>query len=323
MVLTNFVWKNMRVFFGLDEVDKIRKPVVTIGTFDGVHLGHQKIIENLKNKAREVGGESVLITFSPHPRMVIFPESHNLKLIQTEEEKFKKLESTGIDNLIVYPFSFDFSRISALEFVRDFLVNKINIHTIVIGYDHQFGRNREGNIHYLKEVSGVYEFQAIEIPVKEIDEVNISSTKIRNAISDGQIEIANQYLGAPFELQGHVVKGNQLGRKIGFPTANIYLTDTIKIVPGDGVYIVHVKYLNLQYNGIMNIGLRPTISENLEKRIEIHIFDFEQDIYDQFIEIQLLKKIRDEFKFDTIESLSNQIHKDKNFAMDYFSTLSF
>jgi riboflavin kinase/FMN adenylyltransferase len=313
----------MRIFFGLDEVDKIRKPVVTIGTFDGVHLGHQKIIENLISKANEVGGESVIITFSPHPRIVLFPDSHNLKLIQTETEKFKKMESTGIDHLIVYPFSFEFSRMSAMEFVRDFLVNKLNVHTIVIGYDHQFGRNREGNIQYLKEVSTVYEFNAIEIPAKEIDEVNISSTKIRNAISDGKIEIANQFLGAPFELNGVIVRGNQLGRKIGFPTANLELTDDYKILPGNGVYAVHVKQDDLIFRGIMNIGFRPTITENLEKRIEIHIFDFEQDIYGQFLEIQLLKKIRDEFKFDTIESLTKQIQKDKNFALDYFSTLSF
>jgi len=313
----------MRIFFGLDEVDKIRKPVVTIGTFDGVHLGHQKIIENLKRKANEVGGESVIITFSPHPRMVLFPDSHNLKLIQTEKEKFKKLDSTGVDHLIVYPFTFDFSRISAMEFVRDFLVNKLNVHTIVIGYDHQFGRNREGNIQYLKEVSSVYEFNAIEIPAKEIDEVNISSTKIRNAITEGKIETANQFLGAPFEMQGLVIKGNQLGRKIGFPTANLELTDDYKILPGNGVYVVQVKHDDLIFKGIMNIGLRPTIHENLEKRIEIHIFDFEQDIYDQFLEIQLLKKIRDEFKFDTIESLTDQIRKDKIIALDYFSTLPF
>jgi riboflavin kinase/FMN adenylyltransferase len=233
------------------------------------------------------------------------------------------MESTGIDHLIVYPFSFEFSRMSAMEFVRDFLVNKLNVHTIVIGYDHQFGRNREGNIQYLKEVSTVYEFNAIEIPAKEIDEVNISSTKIRNAISDGKIEIANQFLGAPFELNGVIVRGNQLGRKIGFPTANLELTDDYKILPGNGVYAVHVKHDDLIFRGIMNIGFRPTITENLEKRIEIHIFDFEQDIYGQFLEIQLLKKIRDEFKFDTIESLTKQIQKDKNFALDYFSTLSF
>jgi riboflavin kinase/FMN adenylyltransferase len=320
MLLLTFVFQNMRIFYGLEGVNKISKPVVTIGTFDGVHLGHQKIIENLKNKANEIGGESVIITFSPHPRMVLFPDSHNLRLIQTEEEKYKKLELTGIDNLIVYPFTFDFSRISAMEFVRDFLVNKLNIHTIVIGYDHQFGRNREGNIHYLKEVSSIYDFHAIEIPAKEIDEVNISSTKIRNAIADGHIEIANQFLGSPFEMQGTVVQGNQLGRKIGFPTANLLLTDNYKIIPGDGVYVVRVKYNELLYNGIMNIGLRPTIEENLEKRVEIHIFDFKQDIYNKSLEIQLLKKIRDEFKFDSIESLKNQIQHDKNFALHYFAS---
>ena len=310
----------MKVFKGLEDVQQIKKPVITIGTFDGVHLGHQKIIENLLNEAEAVGGESVLMTFSPHPRMVLFPDAHNLQLIQTEEEKLKKLATTGIENCIIFPFTFEFSRLSAMEFVRDILVNTLNIHTIIIGYDHQFGRNREGNINYLKEVSGIYDFQAVEIPAQEIDEVNVSSTKIRRAIHDGDIELANQYLGNPYILTGIVVKGNQIGRTMGFPTANIQIKDTTKIIPGNGVYLVKVHFRNSLLNGIMNIGVRPTVTHLVENRIEIHIFDFNEDIYFLELEVEVLKKVRDEKKFDSIRQLSAQIEQDVIFASSYFSS---
>jgi riboflavin kinase/FMN adenylyltransferase len=308
----------MRIFNGLVGVEKIKKPVITIGTFDGVHLGHQKIIENLVQTANEVGGESVLMTFSPHPRMVLFPDSHNLQLIQTEEEKYKKLATTGIENCIIFPFTFEFSRLSAMEFVRDILVNTLNIDTIIIGYDHQFGRNREGNIHYLQEVSNIYDFHAVEIPAQEIDAVNVSSTKIRRAILDGEIELANQYLGNPYILSGEVIKGNQLGRTIGFPTANIQVNDATKIIPGNGVYLVQVHYREFLLNGIMNIGLRPTVGESVENRIEIHIFDFNEDIYGQELQVLVIKKVRNEFKFDSVDQLASQIAEDIRFARDFF-----
>jgi riboflavin kinase/FMN adenylyltransferase len=310
----------MRIFKGLEGVEKIKKPVITIGTFDGVHLGHQKIIENLVQKAKEVGGESVLMTFSPHPRMVLFPDSHNLQLIQTEAEKMNKLGTTGIENCIVFPFTFEFSRLSAMEFVRDILVNTLNIDTIIIGYDHQFGRNREGNIHYLQEVSNIYDFHAVEIPAQEIDAVNVSSTKIRRAILEGEIELANQYLGNPYILSGEVIKGNQLGRTIGFPTANIQVEDTTKIIPGNGVYLVKIYHKNSLLIGVMNIGTRPTVSDKTENRIEIHIFDFNEDLYGQQLEVEVLKKVRDEKKFDSIEQLSRQIEQDTLFARQYFSS---
>jgi riboflavin kinase/FMN adenylyltransferase len=308
----------MRIFNGLVGVEKIKKPVITIGTFDGVHLGHQKIIENLVQTANEVGGESVLMTFSPHPRMVLFPDSHNLQLIQTEEEKYKKLATTGIENCIIFPFTFEFSRLSAMEFVRDILVNKLNIHTIIIGYDHQFGRNREGNISYLQEVSSIYDFQAVEIPAREIDAVNVSSTKIRRAILEGEIELANQYLGNPHILTGKVIQGNQLGRTIGFPTANIQVNDATKIIPGNGVYLVQVNYREFLLNGIMNIGVRPTVGESVENRIEIHIFDFNEDIYGQELQVLVIKKVRNEFKFDSVDQLASQIAEDVRFARDFF-----
>ena len=308
----------MRIFNGLVGVEKIKKPVITIGTFDGVHLGHQKIIENLVQTANEVGGESVLMTFSPHPRMVLFPDSHNLQLIQTEEEKYKKLATTGIENCIIFPFTFEFSRLSAMEFVRDILVNKLNIHTIIIGYDHQFGRNREGNISYLQEVSSIYDFQAVEIPAREIDAVNVSSTKIRREILEGEIELANQYLGNPYILSGKVIQGNQLGRTIGFPTANIQVNDATKIIPGNGVYLVQVHYREFLLNGIMNIGVRPTVGESVENRIEIHIFDFNEDIYGQELQVLVIKKVRNEFKFDSVDQLASQIAEDIRFARDFF-----
>jgi riboflavin kinase/FMN adenylyltransferase len=309
----------MRIFYGLEGVEIIKKPIITIGTFDGVHIGHQKILDAIVKKAQLLGGESVLLTFSPHPRMVLFPDSHQLKLIQTEDEKINKLSETGLENLIIFPFTFEFSRLTAMEFVRDILVNKLNIHTIIIGYDHQFGRNREGNIQYLKDISSTYEFEAIEIPAKEIDEINISSTKIRKAIENGDIERANLFLGAKFELNGTVIKGAQIGREIGFPTANVLIEDPIKILPASGVYVVAVLLDEVRFKGVMNIGIRPTIDTSLRKQIEIHIFDFKSDIYGQQLRVELLTRLRDEIKFENKEFLVKQIQQDVSMAHDFFA----
>ena len=309
----------MRIFYGLEGVESIKKPIITIGTFDGVHIGHQKILDAIVKKAQLLGGESVLLTFSPHPRMVLFPDSHQLKLIQTEEEKINKLSETGLENLIIFPFTFEFSRLTAMEFVRDILVNKLNIHTIIIGYDHQFGRNREGNIQYLKDVSTVYDFEAVEIPAKEIDEINISSTKIRKAIENGDIERANLFLGAKFELNGTVIKGAQIGREIGFPTANVLIEDPIKILPANGVYVVAVSLGGVRLKGVMNIGFRPTIDTSLRKQIEIHIFDFNSDIYGQQLRVELLTRLRDEIKFENKEFLVKQIQQDVSMAHHFFA----
>lgn len=312
----------MKIFYGLEGVESIKKPIITIGTFDGVHIGHQKILDAIVKKAHVLGGESVLLTFSPHPRLVLFPDSHQLKLIQTETEKIEKLSKTGLENLIIFPFTFEFSRLTAMEFVRDILVNKLNIHTIVIGYDHQFGRNREGNIQYLKDVSTVYDFEAVEIPAKEIDEVNISSTKIRRAIENGDIERANLFLGVPFELNGTVIKGAQIGRTIGFPTANLFIEDPIKIIPVNGVYVVAVFLDEVRFKGVMNIGFRPTIDASLSKQIEIHIFDFEKDIYRMELKVEIVTRLRDEIKFDSKEALIEQIQHDISLAHRYFSITS-
>ncbi|MES2798817.1 MAG: bifunctional riboflavin kinase/FAD synthetase [Bacteroidota bacterium] len=302
----------MRIFDGFDGVEQIKNAVLTIGTFDGVHIGHQRIIEQLNVEAKKNGGESVLFTFFPHPKMVLFPDSHQLKLLQTQDEKLEKLAQFGLQNTLVFPFTKEFSRMTATEFVRDFLVNKLNVKKLIIGYDHQFGKNREGNIEFLKEVAPIYGFELIEIPAQEIDEVNVSSTKVRRALMEGDVETAASYLGSAYQLNGIVVKGKQLGRTIGFPTANIDLQSDLKLVPAKGVYAVQVKLEDgMIYHGMMNIGERPTVDNSHKVSIEVHVFDFKADIYKQTISVQLLRRIRDEQKFDSIELLTKQLQEDE------------
>lgn len=309
----------MNIYYDFSSISAIKNPVLTIGTFDGVHIGHKKIIDQLNEEASKIGGESVLFTFFPHPRMVIFPESHGLKLIQTQEEKLEKLKEMGLQNVIVFPFTFEFSRLTALEFVRDMLVNQLHVKKLVIGYDHQFGKNREGSIHFLRDVAETYEFEVIEIPAQDIDAVHVSSTKIREALNTGDIEKANDYLGAPFQLSGTVVKGKQLGRTIGFPTANIQLANDLKLIPQNGVYAVKVFYQNECLKGMMNIGVRPTIEGKNDPTIEVHIFDFEQTIYGDNLRVELFKKTRDEQKFNGIEALKNQLKLDEISIRTFFN----
>ncbi len=301
----------MNVFQDFHSIEKIHHPVITIGTFDGVHIGHQKIINQLNEEAEKINGESVLFTFYPHPRMVLYPESHGIKLIQTQEEKMAKLEKMGLKNCIVFPFTFEFSRMTALEFVRDFLVNQLHVKKLVIGYDHQFGKNREGSLQFLKDICETYDFEVIEIPAQDIDEVNVSSTKIREAILVGNIEKANNYLGDTFELTGMVVKGNQLGRTIGYPTANIVLNSDLKLIPGNGVYAVRVNVRGTWFDGMMNIGTRPTVVSNGGRTIEVNIFDFDATIYDETVTVQFLSKWRDEQKFNGLDELKNQLKIDE------------
>jgi riboflavin kinase/FMN adenylyltransferase len=251
--------------------------------------------------------------------MVIFPESHGLKLIQTQEEKLEKLKEMGLQNVIVFPFTFEFSRLTALEFVRDMLVNQLHVKKLVIGYDHQFGKNREGSIHFLRDVAETYEFEVIEIPAQDIAAVHVSSTKIREALLTGDIEKANDYLGAPFELIGNVVKGKQLGRTIGFPTANLKLANELKIIPQNGVYAVKVFYQENCFEGMMNIGIRPTIESENDTTIEVHIFDFDQTIYGESLRVELSKKTRDEQKFNGIEALKNQLKLDEISIRTFFN----
>lgn len=312
----------MKIYQGFDQLLDIPNPVLTIGTFDGVHVGHQKIIQQLNREAEAIGGESVLFTFYPHPRMVLYPDSHGLRLIQTQVEKMDKLRRMGLQNVIVHPFTKEFSRLTAVEFVRNYLVNRLKVKKLVIGYDHQFGKNREGSIDFLKEVAPVYGFEVQEISAQEIDEVDISSTKIRNAVLAGDMNLAKNYLGEPFELHGKVIKGNALGRSIGFPTANLDIESDIKLIPKLGVYAVNVVLSNGSIKeGMMNIGIRPTIANHDDLSIEVNLFDFDGDLYDQYITVQLLSRFRDEMKFDSIPDLMEQLNHDKDTIRTYFNSL--
>jgi riboflavin kinase/FMN adenylyltransferase len=288
---------------------------VTIGTFDGVHFGHQKIIEKLVKEAKKSNKKSVVLTFFPHPRMVLQKDA-SLKLINTIEERAALLEKTGLDYLIIHPFSKEFSRMSALEFVRDILVNQLNISKLIIGYDHHFGKNREGDITQLTEYSHVYNFKVEEIPAQDIDTVSVSSTKVRRALVAGNLKTANNYLGYSFMLNGTVVNGKKLGGTIGYPTANIDIKETYKLIPKTGVYVVKSTIHKKTVFGMMNIGNRPTVNGN-HQTIEVHFFDFTQDLYHQSLTIELIYFLRDEQKFDGIDSLVRQLKKDEETARDY------
>ena len=312
----------MNVYKGFQNIQKIPNPVLTIGTFDGVHLGHQKIIEQLNREAEEIGGESVLFTFYPHPRMVLYPEDHGLQLIQTQVEKIDKLRRMGLQNVIIHPFSKEFSRLSALEFVRDYLVNRLHVKKMVIGYDHQFGKNREGSIDFLKEVSGTYGFEVREILAQEIDEVNISSTKIRNALLAGDMELTTAYLGEPYEFFGKVIAGQAIGRELGYPTANIDIESEIKILPKSGVYAANILLPDGSVKeGMLNIGVRPSVGMATNKTcIEIHVLDFNGDLYGSHVTVQLLSRFRSEKKFDSLFELTEQLQQDEKDIRSYFST---
>jgi len=288
---------------------------VTIGTFDGVHFGHQKIIEKLVKEAKKANKKSVLLTFFPHPRMVLQKDT-SLKLINTIEERAVLLEKTGLDYLIIHPFSKEFSKMSALEFVKDILVSQLNISKLIIGYDHHFGKNREGNITQLTEYSHVYNFKVEEIPAQDIDTVSVSSTKVRHALATGNLKTANNYLGYNFMLNGTVVNGKKLGGTIGYPTANIDIKETYKLIPKTGVYVVKSTIGGETVFGMMNIGNRPTVN-GIHQTIEVHFFDFNQDLYHQNLTIELIYFLRDEQKFDGIDSLVHQLKKDEETARDY------
>ncbi|NOY48208.1 MAG: bifunctional riboflavin kinase/FAD synthetase [Chlorobi bacterium] len=304
----------MKIKSTLESYSK-NKSVVTIGTFDGVHIGHQKIIERLVKIAKTENLQAVVLTFFPHPRMVIQKDA-NIKLINTIDEKSKLLEKLGVNNLVIKEFTLEFSRLTALEFVRDILVNKLQVKHIIIGYDHHFGRNRTANVNDLKEFGEVYDFEITEISAQDIAEVTVSSTKIRNALLNGDIKEANTFLGYHFMLTGVVVKGKSLGKQIGFPTANLHIQENYKLIPKNGSYIVKSDIEGKTVFGMMNIGINPTVNGE-EQSIEVHFFDFDQDIYDEKIEVQLLDRLRDEQKFNSIASLKAQLFIDKKQSLDY------
>jgi riboflavin kinase / FMN adenylyltransferase len=311
----------MKVFNSFENLGEIQNPVLTIGTFDGVHIGHQKIIQQINQEADKLNGESVLLTFYPHPRIVLNPKNHGLSLIQTQKEKLKKLERFGLKNVIVIPFTPEFANLSAEDFVLKYLVEKLKVKNIVIGYDHQFGKNREGGVNFLNKLSVKHNFQVTEIPAQEINDVNISSTRIRKAIENGEIDVANEYLGETFSFDGEIVKGKQLGRTIGFPTANIKILDTTKIIPSNGVYQVSIEIKGTKYYGMMNIGERPTVSDSGIKSIEVNIFDFNDEIYGEIVAVCIFEKVRNEIKFDSIDDLKNQLIIDEKHCYNLISTI--
>ena len=300
----------MKVYTQIEDFRNIKNPVVTTGTFDGVHLGHQKIISRLIDVAKEEQGETVLLTFYPHPRMVLFPDDNELKLLNTQQEKIRLLENYGIDHLIIYPFTKEFSRLTSVEFVRNILVNSLQTKRLVIGYNHHFGRNREGSFEHLKEFGPVYGFDVEEIPAKDIDHIEISSTKIRQALQAGEVEVAATYLGHTYSVNGKVVQGKQLGRTIGYPTANILMEDKYKLIPADGVYAVKVELNGVMYQGMLNVGNNPTI-EGKGRSLEVNIFDFDQNIYGDEATIYFIERLRDEVKFNGLDELKAALAKDK------------
>ena len=309
---------SVKVYTNIEDFKSIPNPVVTTGTFDGVHLGHQKIISRLKEIAKTENGETVLLTFYPHPRMVLFPDDNELKMLNTQQEKIALLEQYGIDHLIIYPFTKEFSRLTSVEFVRNILVNTIQTKRLVIGYNHHFGRNREGSFEHLKEYGPLYGFDVEEIPAKDIDSIEISSTKIRNALLSGDVKTANNYLGHNFSITGKVVGGKKLGRTLGYPTANIDINDKYKIIPADGVYAVNVIHDGKIFEGMLNIGNNPTV-EGKGRSIEVNIFNFDKEIYGDDATIIFIERLRDEVKFNGLEQLKEQLAKDKENAIQALS----
>lgn len=305
----------MKEHKGAYAFDSDHPTVVTIGTFDGVHVGHQKILERLVNTAKASNLESAILTFFPHPRMVLQKDA-GIRLINTIEERKQILAKSGVDHLIVHPFTQQFSRLTAREFVRDILVHKLKAKKVIIGYDHRFGRNRTADINTLKEFGREYDFEVEEISKQDVEEVAVSSTKIRQALLDGLVEKANRYLSYPFSLAGTVVKGKGLGKEFEFPTANLEVKEEYKLIPKNGVYVVRSEIDGEEVFGMMNIGTNPTVG-GTNKTIETHFFDLEKDLYGKYLSIELLTRIRDEKKFDTVEDLKRAMKQDEAFSRQY------
>ena len=319
----------MKIYEGIEKFHGARNPAITIGTFDGVHIGHQKIIQQLKTGAASVKGESVIFTFYPHPRMILFPDDDELKLLSTEEEKRELLKQFGVEHLIIHPFTKEFSRLTYTEFVREILVNQLKIKKLIIGHNHHFGRNREGSFQELKKLAPLFHFELEKIPAQDINKVEISSTKIRKALESGDIKTANKFLGRDYSIKGKVVEGKGLGKELGYPTANIQIDDKYKLIPADGIYTVTAEVENKMYNGMMSIGFNPTVNATEEsfgpnkhggtRTIEVNLFDFNKEIYGENIRIYFKQKLRDEKKFDSLETLKKAIHADKEKSLKILS----
>ena len=305
----------LKIFHSINEFVATKKTILTLGTFDGVHFGHKTILKKVTQGTMNGNYESVVLTFFPHPRMVL-KEKSEIKLLNTIAEKIELLEQLGIENLIIHPFDTTFSQLTAEEFVRDILVNRFNIQKIIIGYDHRFGKNRTADINDLVLYGEKYGFEVEQIGAHEIDEIAISSTKIRSALSDGNITLANQFLGYAYFISGEVIEGKKIGRTIGFPTANIQISEDYKLLPKKGVYVVAAKIKSTLFFGMMNIGTNPTVGIN-EQSIEVHFFDFNSDIYKERLEISILEYVRGEQKFESLELLQQQLEKDKVFSLEF------
>jgi riboflavin kinase/FMN adenylyltransferase len=297
---------------------EFKQAVVTIGTFDGVHLGHRQILSQLKSEAERIGGETVIITFHPHPRKIISSVPGDIKLLNTLSEKISLLDAAGIDHLVVVPFDHVFANQTAEEYVTDFLYRYFKPHTVIIGYDHRFGKGREGNYQMMKEYGKALGFEVKEISEQLVNEIVISSTKIRHALVDHDIDTANRFLGYPYFFEGTVIEGNKLGRTIGYPTANLHVGSEEKLIPGDGVYAVTCasrELPNVIYKGMMNIGMRPTV-DGKKRVVEVNIFDFDQDIYGKSLQVHVHDYLRGEVKFNGLDALKEQLQKDKNAAIE-------
>jgi len=306
----------LKIFNSIQEFNSATKTIVTLGTFDGVHKGHKSILDKLITSSKASGCESVVLTFFPHPRMVL-QQNTDLKLLNTIDEKAALLEKEGIDNLIIHPFDHAFSRLTAEEFVKDILVDKLNIHKIIIGHDHRFGRNRTATIDDLIRFGEEFGFEVEKISALAVDEISVSSTKIRNALNEGNIDYANNFLGYPYFINGTVVQGKQLGRTINFPTANIQPTETYKLIPANGVYVVSSVLNGKTVYGMMNIGNRPTV-DGVGTTIEVHYHNFNEDLYGQLLKVSIHHRLRDEIKFESFDALKLQLEKDREQSIAYF-----
>jgi riboflavin kinase/FMN adenylyltransferase len=309
----------MIVYRGIDSIHRIPNAVLTAGTFDGVHKGHKAILNRLCEIARQVNGQSVVLTFDPHPRKVLSNDAAGLRLLNTLKEKEILLQKSGVQHLIIINFTKQFSEMESAEYVRKILVERIGVKKLVIGYDHRFGKGRGGSFAELSEMSGEFGFDVEEIPPQEIENVAISSTKIRNALAVGDVKTASVYLGYNYSITGKVEKGNQLGRKLNFPTANITPDDKMKLIPENGVYAVRIAMNGVLKNGMCNIGNRPTLGGNECRTIECHIFDFNQDIYGIELIVEFIEKLRDEVKFESLDALKTQLEADKLRSLDILS----
>ncbi len=310
----------MNIYHGIEDFHKLSYAVVTSGTFDGVHVGHQQILRRLRESADNHDGETVLITFWPHPRLVLFPDQTDLKLLNTFEEKADLLREQGVDHLLRIPFTREFSRTSSSDFIRKILVDTIGTKKLVIGYDHRFGRNREGSFDYLRENAPKFGFEVEEIPKQEVDNLAVSSTKIRSALQEGDMQTASHLLGRPYSLSGRVIRGERIGRMLGFPTANLQIDNPNKLIPADGSYAVIVTTGTHEHMGMLNIGIRPTVGGRL-RTIEVNIFDFDRDIYGDTLKVAFIRRIRDEIPFEDVETLKNQLKKDRERAIQLLTNL--